>query len=280
MLRALALLALGLLLVPTAQAQDATPPNLGPVQAQIQPDGTWVLQLPVQFCGGPRIGDAIYIQAVAPLTMPSAVAPGSVVVAEQPADATVQGDTLRVTLPTGVAWPMICIAGLQPLEVDLLPAFGLDATGVDTPTLQVWTGLAPTPQSVIATPPGAPTPGSPAPPASPQPGPAPAGATATLSGNVLVGPTCPVQPLNDPTGQCADRPYAALVRALRPDGSEAASTQADATGAFSLSLDPGTYAIVASAPNGSAFPHPASQVVTLADGDTVQVTITLDSGIR
>ncbi len=275
MVRVFALLALGLLLAPVAQAQVADPPALGPVQAQLQPDGTWVLQLPVQMCGGPRIGDAIYIQAVDPLAMPGAVAPGSVVVAEQPADATVQGDTLRVALPTGVAWPMVCIAGLQPVEVDLLPVFGLDATGVDTPTLQVWTGLAPTPQTVIATPGGAPTPST-----SPQSGPAPAPPPATLSGVALVGPTCPVQPLNDPTGRCADRPYAALVRALRPDGSEAARALADATGAFSLGLDPGTYTIVAGAPDGSPFPRPASQVVTLAAGDAVQLTLQLDSGIR
>ena len=271
MLRVLALLTLGLLLVPAARAQDAGPTSLGPVQAQVQPDGTWVLQLPVPYCGGPRIGDAVYIQAVDPLAMPGAVVPDSVLLANQPADASIQGDTLRLAIPAGMIWAQYCIAGLQPLEVDILPAFGLDATDVDAPTLQVWTGLAPSPQTVTATAAGGPTPS-----ATSQP-PAPA---ATLSGVVLVGPTCPVQPLDDPTGRCADRPYAALVRALRPDGSEAARAQADATGAFTLGLDPGPYTIVAGAPDGRPFPRPASQAVTLAAGDAVNLTFHLDSGIR
>ena len=60
----------------------------------------------------------------------------------------------------------------------------------------------------------------------------------------------------------------------------AARVQADGSGAFALDLDPGTYQVIASAPDARAFPRPSVQVVSLAAGQSVQLTLRLDSGIR
>lgn len=273
--RAFVLVALGMLLLPTAHAQDSVPPTLGPVQAEVQPDGSWTLQLLVPYCGGPSIGDGVYLQALDPLRLPDTVAPGSVLLAEQPADASIQDATLRVTPQPGTLWAQYCTDGLQPIELDLQPTFGLDAGGVDDPTLLVWTGLDPTPQTVTAL-----VPGAPASDGVDQASDPAVTTNATLAGVVLVGPTCPVQPLNDPTGRCADRPYAALVRVLGADGSEVARAQTDPRGAFALDLAAGAYQVIASAPDGRAFPRPSTQLVSLAAGQTVQLTLRLDSGIR
>jgi Carboxypeptidase regulatory-like domain len=98
-----------------------------------------------------------------------------------------------------------------------------------------------------------------------------------VQGHVLAGPTCPVQQPGDPA--CADRPLAGVtVIALASDGSEAARTTSDATGAYAMSLPPGPYTIEPQAAEG-VMRAPGPIPVVVADGYAT-VDIPYDTGIR
>jgi hypothetical protein len=97
-----------------------------------------------------------------------------------------------------------------------------------------------------------------------------------VRGQVLAGPQCPVEQEGSP---CPDLPFEGVVVASTTDG-EVARTETDADGRFELDLDPGTYAVVAEASGSAQPPFGEPQDVTVPEGAFVDVTLTVDTGIR
>ena len=100
-----------------------------------------------------------------------------------------------------------------------------------------------------------------------------------ISGRVLRGPVCPVQPLGGP--DCADQPAAAVLSIQTADRShEVAITASDEGGNFRLVLPPGDYVMIYQNLNGSKFPRATPQTVTVLPNNFADVNIRLDTGIR
>jgi hypothetical protein len=98
--------------------------------------------------------------------------------------------------------------------------------------------------------------------------------SAAIRGNVVAGPTCPVQREGSP---CPPRPWTGSVEATDEDGrSYSATTTND--GSFSLSVPPGSYTVVAV--TGSGLPRGVPQTVTLSTGAQQTITLVVDTGIR
>jgi len=104
---------------------------------------------------------------------------------------------------------------------------------------------------------------------------------AMLNGQVVVGPACPGPTRVTQPPQCQDQPYAATLSIQTPDGTqEVTQVTTDPQGQFSVQLDPGTFHIVPLTPSGSILPRGIPQDVTLAPGETLNITVQYDSGIR
>jgi hypothetical protein len=118
-------------------------------------------------------------------------------------------------------------------------------------------------------------------PAVPDGVPAPGGGTTGgvigIRGMATAGPACPVVQPHDPA--CADRPVAgALVHVIDTTGTEVATLETDAMGAFVVSLPPGRYRVVPDpVPGlmGTAAPSDVTVGATLA-----VVQLVYDTGIR
>ncbi len=118
---------------------------------------------------------------------------------------------------------------------------------------------------------------SPVPPPSTKPAP-PAARTSGIEGTIVLGPTCPVERFPQEPG-CGDRPYQATVQVKTADGSTVVTEfKSDASGAFKVSLAPGTYLLVPE--QGKVFPRAATQEVVVAQNAFTHVTIQYDSGMR
>jgi hypothetical protein len=104
-------------------------------------------------------------------------------------------------------------------------------------------------------------------------------AVSVLTGQVLIGPTCPVARPNPPP-ECADRPYQASISVQPPDGSqELLRFDTDDSGNFSVELSPGDYLLVPLTPPGRILPRGQPQLVSLDPGATSSVTLHFDSGL-
>lgn len=103
-------------------------------------------------------------------------------------------------------------------------------------------------------------------------------AQGTLTGDVVAGPTCPVEQAENP---CPPKPVPDhKVTIKTTSGTVAATTTTDAQGHFSVSLNPGNYIIEVSTGPG-LWPHQKQPVqVTVAAGQSAYVKIELDTGIR
>ncbi|HEV2239014.1 MAG TPA: carboxypeptidase-like regulatory domain-containing protein [Ktedonobacterales bacterium] len=104
-------------------------------------------------------------------------------------------------------------------------------------------------------------------------------APGTLTGDVVAGPTCPVEQINNP---CPPKIITNReVKILTTGGQVATTTTTDAQGHFSVSLAPGAYVvqvtIVAGQP-GMRQTTPGD--VTVASGKPSYIKIELDTGIR
>jgi hypothetical protein len=111
------------------------------------------------------------------------------------------------------------------------------------------------------------------------PSPAPAAHQGRLLGQVLAGPTCPVESVTHP---CPPRPVPGrTVRIQTPGGALAATATTDARGDFAVSLAPGAYVVrVAIVPGQIGLRQVSPGTVTVVADRTVSVTILLDTGIR
>jgi hypothetical protein len=100
-----------------------------------------------------------------------------------------------------------------------------------------------------------------------------------LKGQVLLGPTCPVEQ-NPPLPGCAPKPYATtiLVYFANDNTKPYAAFATDASGTFSAALPAGAYVVQAA--GGSPLPRCGSTEVTLTAGMTATTTLSCDTGIR
>lgn len=106
------------------------------------------------------------------------------------------------------------------------------------------------------------------------------GAVGTIEGSVLIRPTCPVERI-PPDPQCAPRPYATLIGVSRNIENPVAfeTVQSNASGSFRFVLPAGEYDFFH--PQGtSPYPRCEEKVITVQAGQTNQITISCDSGIR
>jgi hypothetical protein len=97
-----------------------------------------------------------------------------------------------------------------------------------------------------------------------------------VRGQVFAGPQCPVVQEGSP---CPDLPFEGVVIASNDDG-EVARTDTDAEGRFELDLDPGTYTLVAEAGDSGELPFGIPKDVTVTADAFVEVTLSVDTGIR
>jgi len=99
-----------------------------------------------------------------------------------------------------------------------------------------------------------------------------------VHGTVLLGPTCPVM-REPPDPTCADKPYATAVLVYRA-GAKVPFVigNSNATGAFTFSLPPGSYTIVAG--GDKTLPRCAGADVTVAPSGYATTNISCDTGIR
>lgn len=100
-------------------------------------------------------------------------------------------------------------------------------------------------------------------------------AAGTISGTVLAGPQCPVVREGS---ECPDKPVAAADITVVAFGSTraVATARADDDGRFEVSVPGGRYLVAAE--SGNLACSPAS--VTVTAGDTSEVTVQCDTGIR
>ena len=99
-----------------------------------------------------------------------------------------------------------------------------------------------------------------------------------VEGLVVAAPACPVERADQP---CPPKPVPNReVLVETPGGAVVARVVTDQHGKFTVTLPPGTY-ILKVPPGASPFPiQQKPQQVTVAAGQTVQVQVVLDSGIR
>ncbi len=97
-----------------------------------------------------------------------------------------------------------------------------------------------------------------------------------IYGQVTVGPTCPVQRINDP---CPDKPYQATLTVLTTtDRSKVIQFQTDANGNFRVALAAGEYILHPESPG--FLPRGHDQNFTVPPHEFVQLNVSYDSGIR
>lgn len=98
-----------------------------------------------------------------------------------------------------------------------------------------------------------------------------------VEGVTQIGPTCPVQRVDEP---CPDRPVRAEIRVLQ-DGNTVGVVRSGEDGMFRVALRPGEYIIEASLLEQNALNPDAQPVtVTVRAGEFTRITIAFDSGIR
>lgn len=96
-----------------------------------------------------------------------------------------------------------------------------------------------------------------------------------IYGTITAGPTCPVERQGQP---CPPRPVVATVEVRRRNHT-VASARSNSAGDYAVGVPrPGTYTIVVD--TGSTFPRCPTKTVMVPRGQSVQVDITCDTGIR
>ena len=182
----------------------------------------------------------------------------------------------RIALVAALIGALIGIACGDGYSRDQTPSSTADAT----PCASVSTCATVAPPATTITPGASETPReSPVPKATPTQAPAPtppSSGDGTIDGLVLLGPTCPVVRPGDPN--CDDRPFEADIDVFDAAGAPLGSVHSGADGKFSLALPAGQYHLVGRSPN--SLPRGGEVDVTVIAGQTTQVTVHYDSGIR
>lgn len=99
-----------------------------------------------------------------------------------------------------------------------------------------------------------------------------------VEGRVTLSPTCPVERM-PPDPNCAPKPYATSIDILKTGSSSVVtSIQSDASGAFNVSLDAGSYTLHAG--GGKMLPRCTDVSVEVKNGQIIIADISCDTGIR
>lgn len=103
----------------------------------------------------------------------------------------------------------------------------------------------------------------------------------TVYGQVLLGPTCPVEKI-PPDPACAPRAYKSTLNIWSTfTGSNYQPVATDTSGKFTLSLAPGSYSLKVSSPaNGSLFPRCGELSFVVRAKRSQNITVNCDTGIR
>lgn len=102
--------------------------------------------------------------------------------------------------------------------------------------------------------------------------------TGTITGNVVLGPTCPVQKI-PPDPNCTDKPYQTSIDITETKNGSTYVVATDSGGNFTTQLTPGTYTIKPRS-GGIKFQSCQSQSVTVVAGETKNIALSCDTGIR
>jgi hypothetical protein len=105
-------------------------------------------------------------------------------------------------------------------------------------------------------------------------------ATSGVRGTVTLGPTCPVEK-NPPDPACAPKGFAtsiAVFKGSTASGNIYKTVGTDASGTFTIALDPGTYTFQPK--GGSPLPRCSAQTVTVSPRMFNELSLQCDTGIR
>lgn len=103
--------------------------------------------------------------------------------------------------------------------------------------------------------------------------------TGTLTGNVSIGPLCPVEPCTLSHDRLVAAYEARPITISTPAGSVVATVTADPETGYSVALKPGTY-VVDIPYQGIGGSRELPESVTIRSGETVHLNISIDTGIR
>jgi len=95
-----------------------------------------------------------------------------------------------------------------------------------------------------------------------------------IFGTVTAGPTCPVERVGSP---CPPAPWVGTVRATDDTG-HGTGTRTDESGNYTLTLEPGSYEVVAVTDGGPPTGHPVT--IDVRSGPPIRLDLTVDTGIR
>ncbi len=101
-----------------------------------------------------------------------------------------------------------------------------------------------------------------------------------ISGQVLLGPTCPVQRI-PPDPNCADKGYETTVQVIEAGTSKNSPftmVKTDKAGRFNIMLPPGQYTLQPT--GGKTLPRCETKNITVLPNTNLQVNLSCDSGIR
>jgi hypothetical protein len=107
----------------------------------------------------------------------------------------------------------------------------------------------------------------------------PEAGTGTLTGNVSIGPLCPVEPCTVPHDRLVAAYAARPITISTPAGTEVATVTADPKTGYTVALRPGTY-VVDIPHQGIGGSRGLPETVTIREGETVRLDISIDTGIR
>jgi len=105
------------------------------------------------------------------------------------------------------------------------------------------------------------------------------GSTGTLTGNVTIGPLCPVEPCTVTPDRLTSVYAARTIVVSIPGAGVIAEAVPDPFTGYSFSLKPGTYVVdIKHQGIGGSLELPAT--VTIRAGETIRLDISIDTGIR
>ena len=100
-----------------------------------------------------------------------------------------------------------------------------------------------------------------------------------IKGTALLGPSCPIEQLDQSDPGCGDRPYQARLVVTSSDGSQAVKEfSSDQNGIFSVAVPPGEYTIQSALANTK--PRCLSGVITVTENKVAEATVRCDTGLR
>jgi hypothetical protein len=103
--------------------------------------------------------------------------------------------------------------------------------------------------------------------------------TGTLTGNVSIGPLCPVEPCTVSHDRLIAAYAARPISISSTGGTVVALVTADPETGYTIALKPGTY-IVDIPHQGVGGSRELPRTVTIRSGETVRLDISIDTGIR